>query len=301
MSRPPRRLIFACLLLGLGARLCAGLPAVFLISCRARCLGDPRHPGQRKPGAVPRYPVEPVSSSSSSLDRRWSAAFAERFITPRLGIINPAEIGPHPPRSILRRWGSPSGDAGGSYGAAIGRGLRVRCCRPGSPAAARRHRLGFYRILWTDWWLVLLGLSFRARHPSSHPRASAGLFDLLGCASPDACTATADYAPTRKAPCRGRTPRDEERRRNHDGLTETGVAGAASLARARRAPRRPGGTSRGVGACRSPSTRFRRNQQTCRSAWRAPRAAAPSSAQRRLADHLHGHSVTGKTRRQRPR
>ena len=39
--------------------------------------------------------------------------------------------------------------------------------------------LGFYTIQWTDWWLVLLGLSFVAVTLLA-PQGIGGLFDLIG-------------------------------------------------------------------------------------------------------------------------
>ncbi|MCH8467719.1 MAG: urea ABC transporter permease subunit UrtC, partial [Roseinatronobacter sp.] len=95
---------------------------------------------------------------------------------PQAGIINPAEIAPI--ASIYLAVWVAIGGRGRLYGAVIGAAsvslLSSWLTGGGAPNIA----LGFYRIVWTDWWLVLLGLGFVAV-TLFFPKGIGGLFDYL--------------------------------------------------------------------------------------------------------------------------
>ncbi|PUB17567.1 urea ABC transporter permease subunit UrtC [Yoonia sediminilitoris] len=95
---------------------------------------------------------------------------------PQAGIINPAEIAPI--ASIYLAVWVAIGGRGRLYGAVIGAAfvslLSSWFTSGGVPAV----NLGFYTIQWTDWWLVLLGVSFVAV-TLFFPKGIGGLFDYL--------------------------------------------------------------------------------------------------------------------------
>jgi len=88
------------------------------------------------------------------------SAIAGALYYPQAGIINPGEIAPI--ASIYLAVWVAIGGRGRLYGAVIGAAfvslLSSWFTGGGAPAVP----LGFYTIQWTDWWLVLLGLSFVA-------------------------------------------------------------------------------------------------------------------------------------------
>jgi urea transport system permease protein len=95
---------------------------------------------------------------------------------PQAGIINPAEIAPI--ASIYLAVWVAIGGRGRLYGAVIGAFLVSLASSWFTGGGAPDIDLGFYRIMWTDWWLVLLGLGFVAV-TLFFPRGIGGLFDYL--------------------------------------------------------------------------------------------------------------------------
>lgn len=95
---------------------------------------------------------------------------------PQAGIINPAEIAPI--ASIYLAVWVAIGGRGRLYGAVIGAALVSLASSWFTGGGAPDIDLGFYRIMWTDWWLVLLGLGFVAV-TLFFPRGIGGLFDYL--------------------------------------------------------------------------------------------------------------------------
>ncbi|MGV6811307.1 MAG: urea ABC transporter permease subunit UrtC [Brevirhabdus sp.] len=79
---------------------------------------------------------------------------------PQAGIINPAEIAPI--ASIYLAVWVAIGGRGRLYGAVIGAAFVSLLSSWFTGGGAPSVDLGFYVIQWTDWWLVLLGLSFVA-------------------------------------------------------------------------------------------------------------------------------------------
>lgn len=103
------------------------------------------------------------------------AGVAGALYYPQAGIINPAEIAPI--ASIyLAVWVS-IGGRGRLYGAAIGAAVVSLMSSFFTGGSAPDINLGFYTIQWTDWWLVLLGLTFVAV-TLFFPKGIGGLFDL---------------------------------------------------------------------------------------------------------------------------
>lgn len=103
------------------------------------------------------------------------AGLAGALYYPQAGIINPAEIAPI--ASIyLAVWVS-IGGRGRLYGAAIGAAVVSLMSSFFTGGSAPDINLGFYTIQWTDWWLVLLGLTFVAV-TLFFPKGIGGLFDL---------------------------------------------------------------------------------------------------------------------------
>ncbi|MGV6848530.1 MAG: urea ABC transporter permease subunit UrtC [Marinibacterium sp.] len=95
---------------------------------------------------------------------------------PQAGIINPAEVAPI--ASIYLAVWVAIGGRGRLYGAVLG-AVTVSLLSSwftggGAPAVD----LGFYKIEWTEWWLVLLGLGFVAVTLFA-PKGLGGLFDLF--------------------------------------------------------------------------------------------------------------------------
>ncbi len=95
---------------------------------------------------------------------------------PQAGIINPAEIAPI--ASIYLAVWVAIGGRGKLYGAVIGAVFVSLLSSYFTGGSAPDINLGFYVIKWTDWWLVLLGLSFVAV-TLLFPGGIASLFDKL--------------------------------------------------------------------------------------------------------------------------
>ena len=95
---------------------------------------------------------------------------------PQAGIINPAEIAPI--ASIYLAVWVAIGGRGRLYGAVIGAAVVSLMSSWFTGGGAPDINLGFYVINWTDWWLVLLGLTFVAV-TLFFPKGIGGLFDLL--------------------------------------------------------------------------------------------------------------------------
>jgi len=95
---------------------------------------------------------------------------------PQAGIINPAEIAPI--ASIYLAVWVAIGGRGRLYGAVIGAALVSLLSSWLTGGGAPNVDLGFVRIVWTDWWLVLLGLGFVAVTLFA-PKGIGGLVDLL--------------------------------------------------------------------------------------------------------------------------
>ncbi len=93
---------------------------------------------------------------------------------PQAGIINPAEIAPI--ASIYLAVWVAIGGRGKLYGAVIGAVFVSLLSSYFTGGSAPDINLGFYAIKWTDWWLVLLGLSFVAV-TLLFPGGIASLFD----------------------------------------------------------------------------------------------------------------------------
>ena len=92
------------------------------------------------------------------------------------GIINPAEIAPI--ASIYLAVWVAIGGRGRLYGAVIGAAFVSLLSSWFTGGGAPAINLGFYTILWTDWWLVLLGVSFVCV-TLFFPKGIGGLFDYL--------------------------------------------------------------------------------------------------------------------------
>jgi urea transport system permease protein len=95
---------------------------------------------------------------------------------PQAGIINPAEIAPI--ASIYLAVWVAIGGRGRLYGAVIGAAVVSLLSSWFTGGGAPDINLGVYVIKWTDWWLVLLGLTFVAV-TLFFPKGIGGLFDLL--------------------------------------------------------------------------------------------------------------------------
>jgi urea transport system permease protein len=95
---------------------------------------------------------------------------------PQAGIINPGEIAPI--ASIYLAVWVAIGGRGRLYGAVIGAAVVSLLSSWFTGGGAPAVNLGFYTIQWTDWWLVLLGLSFVAV-TLFFPKGIGGLFDYL--------------------------------------------------------------------------------------------------------------------------
>lgn len=104
------------------------------------------------------------------------AGIAGALYYPQAGIINPAEIAPI--ASIYLAVWVAIGGRGRLYGAVIGAAFVSLLSSWFTGGAAPDVNLGFYVIRWTDWWLVLLGLSFVAV-TLFFPKGIGGLFDLV--------------------------------------------------------------------------------------------------------------------------
>ncbi|TVS01290.1 MAG: urea ABC transporter permease subunit UrtC [Rhodobacteraceae bacterium] len=95
---------------------------------------------------------------------------------PQAGIINPAEIAPI--ASIYLAVWVAIGGRGRLYGAVIGAALVSLLSSWLTGGGAPNIDLGLFRIVWTDWWLVLLGLGF-VLVTLFFPKGIGGLFDYL--------------------------------------------------------------------------------------------------------------------------
>ena len=104
------------------------------------------------------------------------AAIAGALYYPQAGIINPAEIAPI--ASIYLAVWVAIGGRGRIYGAVIGAAFVSLLASWFTGGGAPNINLGFYVIQWTDWWLVLLGLSF-VFVTLFAPQGIGGLFDKL--------------------------------------------------------------------------------------------------------------------------
>ena len=94
---------------------------------------------------------------------------------PQAGIVNPAEIAPI--ASIYLAVWVAIGGRGRLYGAVIGAAVVSLASSWFTGGGAPAINLGFYVIKWTDWWLVLLGLSF-VLVTLFAPKGLGGLVDL---------------------------------------------------------------------------------------------------------------------------
>ena len=104
------------------------------------------------------------------------AGVAGALYYPQAGIINPAEIAPI--ASIYLAVWVAIGGRGRLYGAVIGAAFVSLLSTWFTGGQAPDIDLGFYRIQWVDWWIVLLGLSFVAVTLFA-PKGIGGLFDLI--------------------------------------------------------------------------------------------------------------------------
>eukprot|EP00919_Chromeraceae_sp_WS-2016_P027187 GHVR01064620.1.p1 GENE.GHVR01064620.1~~GHVR01064620.1.p1 ORF type:complete len:389 (-),score=62.30 GHVR01064620.1:1196-2362(-) len=104
------------------------------------------------------------------------AGIAGALYYPQAGIINPAEIAPI--ASIYLAVWVAIGGRGRLYGAVIGAAFVSLLSSWFTGGGAPAIHLGFYTILWTDWWLVLLGVSFVCV-TLFFPKGIGGLFDYL--------------------------------------------------------------------------------------------------------------------------
>ncbi|MCA0918924.1 urea ABC transporter permease subunit UrtC [Pseudooceanicola nanhaiensis] len=105
------------------------------------------------------------------------AAVAGALYYPQAGIINPGEIAPI--ASIYLAVWVAIGGRGRLYGAVIGAAVVSLVSTWFTGGMVPALNLGFYRIDWVDWWLVLLGLSF-VLVTLFAPKGIGGLFDLVG-------------------------------------------------------------------------------------------------------------------------
>ena len=105
-----------------------------------------------------------------------AAGVAGALYYPQAGIINPAEIAPI--ASIYLAVWVAIGGRGRLYGAVIGAAVVSLMSSWFTGGSATDINLGIYVIKWTDWWLVLLGLTFVAV-TLFFPKGIGGLFDLL--------------------------------------------------------------------------------------------------------------------------
>lgn len=95
---------------------------------------------------------------------------------PQAGIINPAELAPI--ASIYLAVWVAIGGRGRLYGAVIGAAAVSLLSSWLTGGSAPNIILGDFRLMWADWWLVLLGLGFVAV-TLFFPRGIGGLFDHL--------------------------------------------------------------------------------------------------------------------------
>ena len=104
------------------------------------------------------------------------AGIAGALYYPQAGIINPAEIAPI--ASIYLVVWVAIGGRGRLYGAVIGAVVVSLMSSWFTGGSAPDINLGIYIVKWTDWWLVLLGLTF-VGVTLFFPKGIGGLFDLV--------------------------------------------------------------------------------------------------------------------------
>ena len=104
------------------------------------------------------------------------AGIAGALYYPQAGIINPAEIAPI--ASIYLAVWVAIGGRGRLYGSVIGAVFVSLMSSWFTGGSAPDINLGFYLVNWTDWWLVLLGLTF-VGVTLFFPKGVGGLFDLI--------------------------------------------------------------------------------------------------------------------------
>jgi urea transport system permease protein len=104
------------------------------------------------------------------------AGIAGALYYPQAGIVNPAEIAPI--ASIYLAVWVAIGGRGRLYGAVIGAAFVSLLSSWFTGGGAPQVPLGFYTIQWTDWWLILLGLTFVAVTLFA-PKGIGGLFDYV--------------------------------------------------------------------------------------------------------------------------
>ena len=105
------------------------------------------------------------------------AAVAGALYYPQAGIINPTELAPI--ASIYLAVWVAIGGRGRIYGAVIGAAFVSMLSSYFTGGQAPDIPLGFATIIWTDWWLVLLGLSFVVVTIYA-PQGLGGLIDRFG-------------------------------------------------------------------------------------------------------------------------
>jgi urea transport system permease protein len=118
------------------------------------------------------------------------AGIAGALYYPQAGIINPAELAPI--ASIYLAVWVAIGGRGRLYGAVIGAAFVSLLSSWFTGGGAPPIDLGFYTIQWTDWWLVLLGLSFVGVTLFA-PKGIGGLFDWF--AAKETPDREGDYGP----------------------------------------------------------------------------------------------------------
>jgi len=104
------------------------------------------------------------------------AGLAGALYVPQAGIINPAEVAPI--ASVYLAVWVAIGGRGRLYGAVIGAVFVSLMSSWFTGGGAPSVSLGVYTIHWTEWWLVLLGLSFVVVTLFA-PKGIGGLFDLI--------------------------------------------------------------------------------------------------------------------------
>lgn len=104
------------------------------------------------------------------------AGIAGALYYPQAGIINPAEIAPI--ASIYLAVWVAIGGRGRLYGAVLGTVVVTLLSSWFTGGGAPNINLGGYTLQWTDWWLVLLGLSFVAVTLFA-PQGLGGLVDRI--------------------------------------------------------------------------------------------------------------------------
>nr|WP_159805290.1 urea ABC transporter permease subunit UrtC [Litoreibacter roseus] len=104
------------------------------------------------------------------------SAIAGALYYPQAGIVNPAEIAPI--ASIYLAVWVAIGGRGRLYGAVIGAAFVSLLSSWFTGGSAPDIPLGTFTIQWTDWWLVVLGLSFVAVTLFA-PQGISGVFDKL--------------------------------------------------------------------------------------------------------------------------